>query len=130
MIQKEQLLKTLLLLGALYYLIGSIVHLFGLTLWPWYDHVLYSPYHDSLIALLTFIIAAVMFVVARDTTKNKDILKVIIGGILLASLFSIIIIWKIDFVSLGSPTKKLQTIIEGIMGLIYFGLLLWLYPKE
>ena len=71
-----------------------------------------------------------MFVVAKDPIKNKEILKVIIFVVLLASIFSVVIVLRVDFVALGSPTKMMQTIMEGIMGLGYFGLLLWLYPRK
>jgi len=57
MINKLKLLRIVLILGALYYLIGSFVHFFGLTLFPFFDAKLYAPYHDSIIALAAVIFA-------------------------------------------------------------------------
>ena len=127
---KIRLLQITLGLGSAYYLIGCIVHFFGLTLFPFYDGRLYAPYHDSLIALCSLIFAILLAAIARDPAKNKDVLKVIIISAFLASVFSIAIIWKIDFTALGAPEKHLQTIVEGIVGFVFTGAVLWLYPRN
>ncbi len=127
---KIKLLKIILSLGALYYLVGAFVHFFGLTVFPFFDGKLYAPYHDSVIALTSFIFSLLLLVIARNPLKNTDTLKVVIIGALLASIFSIVIIWKVDFQALGAPAKKIQTIAEGIIGFIFTGLLLWLYPQK
>lgn len=129
MLTKRKLLQLLLMLGAVYYIVGAIVHFFGLTLFPFYDHALYSPYHDMLLALASFVLGLFVATVAKDPLQNKDALNVVIVGVILASVFSILIVWRIDFVALGSTLKKTQTLFEGIVGLIYAGALLWLYPK-
>ena len=130
MMDKLKLLKATLYLGAAYYLVGAYAHYFGVTIFPWYDGSLYTPYHDSIIALVALILAILIITVAGDPIKNIDVLKTIILCIILGSIFSVAIIWKVDFVALGAPAKKLQTIVEGILGLIYSGVLLWLYPRE
>lgn len=124
------LLKATLYVGAIYYLIGSFVHYFGLTLFPWFDGRLYAPYQDTLIALVAIILAYFLVVVAKDPIKNIDMLKAIIISAIAGSIFSITIIWKINFSSLGAPAKELQTIIEGILGFIFVLALLWLYPRK
>lgn len=124
-IMKINLLKFLLRIAAIFYLIGAAVHLFGLTVFPWYVHQLYSPYHDSLISVFCIFLSLLLFIVAKDPIKYKEIVRVIIIGFLLISLFSVLIILKVDFTALGAPDKKLQTIIEGIFGLIYSGVLLY-----
>jgi hypothetical protein len=129
-INKFSLLKVTLNLGALYYIIGAFVHFFGITLFPFFDSNLYTPYHDSVIALTAVIFALLLITVAKNPIKNIDILNLIIIGATIASIFSIVIIWKVDFISLGAPAKKFQTIVEGVLGFIWVGLVLWLYPKK
>ena len=129
-IDKLKLLKLILRLGALYFTIGAIAHYFGLTLFPWYDASLYAPYQDTLLALSTIISALFLFVIAHDPIKNIDTLNVVIIGAALASIVSIAVIWKINFAALGAPDKKLQTIVEGIIGFVYVGFLIWLYTRK
>lgn len=127
---KIKLLKFALFLGAIYYAIGGVVHYFGLTLFPWFDGRLYAPYQDTIIALVCLVFVLILLTVARDPIKNIDILKVLIISVAIASVVSIVIIWKVDFAALGAPGKKIQTIVEGILGFIYLGFLIWLYPKN
>jgi hypothetical protein len=129
-IDKSKLLKFALNLAALYYLVAAIVHLFGLTLFPFYDGRLYTPYHDTVIALVAIILALLLLVIARNPVKNADTLNVVIIACFIAFIFSIGIIWKIDFATLGAPAKKLQTIVEAILLLIFGFSLMWLRPKQ
>ena len=127
---KLQALKATLYLGAAYYVVGAIVHWFGFTLFPWFDGRLYAPYQDSLIALTALILAYFLIVIANDPIKNIDMLKAVMIAATIASIFSIAIIWKVDFAALGAPDKKLQTIVEGVLGFVWVGALLYLYPKK
>ncbi len=127
---KRKLLKIALSLGALYYLVGSYAHYFGLTLFPWFDGRLYVPYQDTLLALVDLILVYFLLVVARDPVKNIDMLRAIIVSGAIASLFSIVIVGKVDFAAIGAPGKIPQTITEGILGFVWVGILLSLYPKE
>ncbi|MFA4872422.1 MAG: hypothetical protein WC659_00605 [Patescibacteria group bacterium] len=127
---KTQALKLLLILGALYYLVGATVHFFGLTLFPFYDGVLYQPYHDTVIALVAIVLSLLLLSIARDPVKNVDSLNVIIIGGIIAIIFSIGIILKIDFVQLGAPGKRNQTIVEMILLIIYVSSLIYLKPKK
>jgi predicted permease len=125
---KLRWLKIFLYLGAVYYVVGAIVHYFGLTLFPWFDGRLYTPYQDTVIAFVALVLAYFLIVIANDPIKNKDMLKAIIVAAIAASVFSIAIIWKVNFTALGAPDKRLQTIVEGVVGFIWSGALLWLYP--
>ncbi len=127
---KIKILKITLRLGAAYYLMGAVAHFWGLTIFPFYDGRLYEPYLDSIIALVAFVLALLLLVVARDPIKNIDTLNVIIFGAFLASIFSIAIIWKVNFLELGAPAKETQTIVEGILGFIFTGVLLLTYPRK
>ena len=127
---KLKLLKIVLVIGAVYYAIGGVVHYFGLTIFPWFDGRLYAPYQDTVIALVCLVFVMLLLTVARDPVKNIDMLKVIIASVAIASVVSILIIYKVDFAALGAPAKKMQTIVEGILGLIYLGFLLLTYPRK
>ena len=123
-------LKILLYLGAAYYLIGSVVHLFGMTLFPFYDGAIYSPYHDTVISLVAIILSILLFTIAKDPKKNIDALNVVIIGCVIAIVYSIGIIFFLDFDLLGAPAKKTQTMFELIL-LVMFALMLhYLKPKK
>ncbi len=126
---KIQTLKTLLILGAIYYLIGAAAHFFGLSLFPFYVSSLYQPYHDTVIALAAIIIALLFLSTAHDPIKNIDSFNVIIIGGIIAIIFSVGIILKIDFIQLGGPEKKIQTMVEMIGLTFYLGALIYLRPK-
>src|SRR4051812_25786989 len=103
-----KLLKVFLLIGAVYYAVGGIAHYFGLTIFPWFDGRLYVPYQDSVIAFVCLVLVIFLVSTARNPVKNIDTLNVVILSAFLASVFSIAIIWKVDFAALGAPAKKLQ----------------------
>lgn len=127
---KLKILKLLLILGGLYYVVGAVVHFFGLTLFPFYDGALYQPYHDTVISLAAIVISLFLFSTARDPVKNIDSLNVIIIGGIIAIIFCIGIILKIDFVQLGAPGKKFQTIVEMVLLMMFVGSLIYLKPKS
>jgi hypothetical protein len=129
-ITKLTLLKFSLFLGALYYLIGGIVHFFGLNLFPFYVKALYSSYHDIALALAAFVLAIILFTVGRNPIKNIDVLNAIIISGFLAIIFSFYIIWKIDFIQIGAAAKKTQTIVELALLIIYVVALIILKPKS
>ena len=122
-------MKAALYAGAAYYFIGAIAHYFGLTLFPWFDGRLYVPYQDTIIALVAVILAYFLVVVARDPIRNRDMLNAIIVSAAAASIVSITVIWKVDFVALGAPGKKIQTLVEGLLGFAWVLTMLWLYPR-
>jgi energy-coupling factor transporter transmembrane protein EcfT len=127
---KLKILKLLLVVAASYYFIGAIVHFFGLTVFPFYDGALYQPYHDTVISLAALAFSLLLFFIAKDPIKNIDSLNVMIIGGIIAIIFSIGIIFKIDFVQLGAPGKKLQTIVEMVLLITYIGSLIYLKPKK
>jgi hypothetical protein len=125
---KLNLLKLLLLGGVVFYFIGGIAHFFGLTLFPWYAGALYSPYHDTVIALTAFVLAIILFVVSKDPVKNIDVLNALIMGCFLAILFSFYILVKIDFTG-PAGLKKTETIVETILLILYVTALIIFKPK-
>ena len=127
---KIKILKLLLIIGATFYAIAAVVHFFGLTLFPFYDANLYTPYHDTIISLVAIILSILLLTVAKNPIKNVDSLNVIITGGIIAIIFGIGILWKIDFAQLGAPAKKIQTIAEVILLAIYIPLLIYLKPKN
>ena len=124
--KKVKLLQVVLIINALYFLIAAVAHFFGLTIFPMYDRNLYTPYHDTLLALSDLIFVMIFLTVARDPIKNKDIINTIIVAFLLVIFFNIGIIWKIDFTLLGSSLKRVQTVIETIGAVITLILLIFL----
>ena len=129
-LNKTKLLKITLIGGALFLGVGATVHFFGLTLFPFYEAILYRPYQDSLLALSCVILAMFMISIARDPIRNIDTLKVVIIGSILATIFDVAIIYKVDFVAIGSPMKKTETLVEAGLGLIFIIFLLWSYPYD
>lgn len=127
---KLKTLKLLLVIGAVYYLAGAVVHFFGLTVFPLYDNALYQPYHDTVISLAAIIFASLLLAIAKDPVKNIDTLNVVIIGCIIAIIFSIGIILKIDFAQLGAPGKKVQTFVEMVLLMSYVGGLIYLRPKK
>lgn len=123
-------LKIVLGLGGAYYAIGAAAHFFGLTVFPFYDGRLYTPYHDTLIALASFIISLFTFTIARDPEKNVDMLDALIIAAGLAVFASIYILMRIDFTLLGAPDKKFQTVVETILLALYTNMLIALHPKR
>ncbi len=127
---KIKFLKLFLILGSVYYFIAAVVHFFGLTVFPFYDGALYQPYHDTVLSLVSIILSLLLISIAKNPVKNADSLNVIIAGGIIAIIFSIGIILKIDFAQLGAPGKKFQTIVEMILLIIYVGSLIYLKPKK
>lgn len=130
MFERRQILRILLLSCGLYYFIAAFAHFFGLTLFPFYDGALYSPYHDFLLGLCDIVFVMIFLVVARDPVKNEDTLNVIIIGFVLVILGNLGIIWKIDFTALGSSYKFSETIVETILALGALGGILFLRPTS
>lgn len=130
MLNKITTIKILLYAGSLYFIIGAVVHFFGFSLFPFYDGKLYAPYHDTVIALSAIVLSLVLFATAKNPIKNEDILNVIILGGIIAIIFSVWIILKIDFQYLGSPDKGFQTIFEMVLLVFYTASLIYLKPKK
>ena len=127
---KIKTLKIILYLGAIYYIIGAVAHYFALTIFPWFDAGLYTSYQDTVIAFVAMVFAYLLVIVAQDPIKNKDVLRAIIISATAASVFSVAIIWKVDFAAGGAPGKELQTIIEGALGFIWVGFVIVFYPRN
>ena len=116
---REKVVSTILYIGTVFYLVGTLVHQFGITLYPWFVAELYSPYHDTLIAISSLVMAILFFQGARNP-DNKVIVDTImymatIGGLLVIAmgLFT-------DFHGYGiaGETKATQSIFEGATALL------------
>lgn len=129
-LNKTKALQFLLALGALYFFIGAVAHLFGLTIFPFYDGRLYAPYHDTLIALSALVIAVFLLAVACDPKKNTGGLKAIIAAGVIAVIFNIGILWRVDFAAPGAPAKKAQTVVEMVLLIAWLALLIYLRPRS
>ena len=129
-LNKLKILKILLYLGSIYFIIGAIAHFFGLTIFPFYDGALYTPYHDTVISLTAIILSMLLYVIAKNPERNIDTLNAIIMGGIIAIIFNIGIILRIDFVSLGAPAKKMQTIVEAFLLILYITFLILFKPKS
>lgn len=123
--KKIKLLQVVLIINAIYFFTAAIAHLFGLTIFPMYDATLYVPYHDTLLALCDLIFVMIFLTVARNPTKNKDMLNTIVIAFALVIIFNIAIIWKVDV----TPLKIIETIIETICAAITLVLLTILKSK-
>ena len=127
---KNKALKIILILTSLYFLIAAFAHLFGLTIFPVYDSNLYTPYHDTLLALCDLIFVMIFIVVAINPVKNRDMLQVIMVAFVLVIFFNLVILWKIDFAALGSSEKRFQTIVETVLAVGMLVLMFIVRPKD
>ncbi len=118
-------LQIILIINAFYFFIAAIAHFFGLTIFPMYDGTLYTPYHDTLLALCDLVFVMIFLTVARDPIKNKDMLNTIVVAFALIIIFNIGIIWKVNITHL----KIIETIVETIGAAITLVLLTILKSK-
>ncbi len=70
------ILKAALFIGGLYYVIGAIVHFFGLTVFPFYDSGLYSPYHDTVLALVGIVLSFFPLCGLKKPSKARQYSKI------------------------------------------------------
>ncbi len=79
-----QLLQTLLLIGAAFYLFEFFLHFFGL---PILEHdKIFLPTHDRYIALYGLTYAALLILIATDIPKYRHLFIITMLGILLGML--------------------------------------------
>lgn len=115
---KDGLVRLILACCALYYFVAAFAHFFGLTLFPFYDETLYSPYHDILLGLCDLVFVMIFSVVAFDPVNNIDTFHVILIAFVLVILVNIGLIWKFDFALYHSVHKQFQTIVETLLAFI------------
>ena len=123
----DKIIKFLLVSGSIYYFIGAFVHFFGLSIYPWYDGILFSPYHDTVISLSAIFIGLIFFAISRNIEKYRNLIKLIIISCLIAIVFSIYIIFCINLVG---TIKQEQTIVEMVLLIIFAGSLSYLNYKN
>jgi hypothetical protein len=116
--KNTKVIKYLLIIGSLYYFIGAIVHFFGLSIYPLYDGRLFSPYHDTVIALCAIVFGLVLAITATNVEKYRAFVSLIIAAGIVAILFSLYIIFFID---LSGTIKRQETIVEMILLIAYVG---------
>lgn len=123
---KHKVTSALLYVGVLFYLIGAVVHVLGLTLFPWFVSVLYSPYHDTLLAVSSLAMAILFWQGARHP-QNKDLVNTIMYIALICSPLIIAMGLLVNFQAYGSTAgiKSIEAVIEGLMGMVLGILLLF-----
>ncbi len=128
--KKTKLLQTILAGAGAYYAIGAVAHFFGLTIFPFYVGNLYSPYHDTVIALAAVIFSASFFVAAKNPSRNRALINLFLFGAILGIAGSLWILYSADFAALGAPEKRVQTIVEAGLLLIFVACLYVLKPRK
>lgn len=123
--KQNKITSLVLYLGVIFYLIGAIVHVFGLTLFPWFISDLYSAYHDTLIAISSLGMAILFFQGARHP-GNKELVNTIMYMAFICSPLIVAMGLLVNFhaYGAGAEIKSTEAIIEGVMG-IALGFVLW-----
>lgn len=128
---KYKILKTTLFIACLYYLIGAVVHYFWLTLFPWFEASLYSPYHDSIIAMASLAISGFFFVTFLEPKKYIGNIYVIILSAFINGFLTLWMSHEVDFMSIyGNDLKISQAYTEGFLLLLLGATLCILKPKN
>lgn len=123
-------ISSLLYLGVVFYLVGAIVHVFGITLFPWFVSELYSPYHDTLIAISSLAMAIFFFQGARHP-ENKQLIDAIMYIAFICSPLIIAMGLLVHFGSYGASAeiKSIEAVLEGVVGIV-LGVLLFVLRKS
>lgn len=124
------LLQITLIACAAYIVMGAIAHFFGLTIFPFYDGGLHTPYHDIIIALAAVMLAILLFSIAEHPLRRPVVLKAILIASYIAIVFNLWILFTVDFVQLDAPGKWTQTLVETILLVILIIFLHWSEPKN
>jgi hypothetical protein len=130
-ISKKRLrfLQAILFAGSAYYVVGFFAHWFGLTISPWFDGALYSPYHDSIIAMASLAFAGFFFVSAINPVRNYDSVRVIIFAAFINGLLTFYMAFTVDFSIYGSAYKQDQAFAEAVLLIVLSILLAVFIPK-
>lgn len=116
MMNKNFLLRIVLVMMSLFFLIGAFAHQFGITLFPWYDGELYSPYHDSIIAMAALSLSGLVFMMSTDVVKYRPIIWLMSPLSLINGIWTIWMANTVEFESLyGSAAKVYQANVEGVL---------------
>ena len=128
--KKERIISTLLYLGVIFYLVGAAVHLFGITLFPWFVSALFSPYHDTLIAIASLGMA-ILFLQGARHPNNQQLVDTIMYIALICSPLIIVMGLLVNFHPYGSGAeiKSLEAVIEGVMGIL-LSFVLWRLKRK
>ena len=126
-----KIISALLYLGVVFYLIGGVVHVFGITLFPWFVSQLYSPYHDTLIAISS-VAMAIIFWQGAHHPENKELLDAIMWVAFVCSPLIIVMGLFVNFGRYGATAeiKSFEAILEGLVGIILGAALFWLRRKK
>lgn len=122
-ITKNNLLKIILYCVSMFYLIGAIAHYFGLTIFPWFDGNLYSPYHDSIIAMASLALFVIIFIIAQNPKKYNKLIYGISLVALFIGLLTVYMTYSINWSQYSAVYKQEQSLIEGILLILLSGLL-------
>jgi hypothetical protein len=123
------MLKWLLLIGAVYFLAGAVVHMLRMKiplLFVYFDVPSYA-YQDRIISFLMFGWSTFLFMVSRDPLKNRDAVKgILISG--LGAIFGLTVINSVtDFHALSRDIDPSVFRIETLGLSVYVAALIFSY---
>ena len=127
--RSTDVLKWLLLAGAMYFLGVSVAHMTGVKvplLFIYFSVPSYA-YQDRIISFLSFGWSVFLFTAAIDPVKNRDLVKaVLIAG--LAAIFGLQVINSVtDFRSLSPDVHPVVFRMETLALSVYVGALVFFY---
>lgn len=118
----------LLYCGVVFYILGALIHFFGLSVYPWFVSELHSAYHDTLIAITSLVMAIFFFQAARNPDDkpliNAIIVAGFVGGILIVAMGMFV-----DFNAYHAPAKGPEAILEGCIAICLGASLLYLKKR-
>jgi len=115
MLQRKIVIKYYLIILSLFYLIGAIAHYFGLTIFPWYDGALYSPYHDSIITMAAIAMTILLYIISTDVQKYKKLINGISLIGIINGILTIYMAYNVNFEIYNQNNKQFQAIVEGTL---------------
>ena len=118
---KKMILKYTFYCMSFFYFIGAISHYFWLTIFPWYDSALYSPYHDTIITMAAISFMIFFFIIAKNTDIYRQLMYGVSISALLTGFMTLYMAYAVDFSQYKSDIKVLQATVEWFLLLLISG---------
>jgi len=83
----------------------------------------------EVILLSAIAIAIILFFIARNPEQNREALWGILVAGIVAAVVNIWIVATVDFTLLGATAKRVQTIVETILLVVWIGALFMTRPR-